>query len=158
MVVDPKVPLAAYLDALEAQDEAARRAHLANHARQLRNHVSQLAKKAYWDEFTDTPEFVVLYVPNEAVFAAAMEEDPLLMEGAFSERVLLASPTTLIAILRSAALGFRYERLAQDAQEIASLGRDLHKRRGRVTDHFRKGGLALARAVRALGANGWRFQ
>ncbi len=150
LVVDSKVPLAAYLDALEAQDEAARRAHLANHARQLRNHVSQLAKKAYWDQFTDTPEFVVLYVPNEAVFAAAMEEDPLLMEGAFSERVLLASPTTLIAILRSAALGFRYERLAQDAQEIASLGRDLHKRLGRLVEHFAKVGRGLAMAVGAF--------
>jgi DNA recombination protein RmuC len=149
LVVDSKVPLAAYLDALEAQDEASRRAHLASHARQLRNHVSQLAKKAYWDQFTDTPEFVVLFVPNEAVFAAAMEEDPSLMEGAFSERVLLASPTTLIAILRSAALGFRYQRLAQDAQEIASLGRDLHKRLGRLSEHFAKVGRGLATAVGA---------
>jgi DNA recombination protein RmuC len=149
LVVDAKAPLAAYLDALEATDEIARRAHLANHARQLRNHVAQLARKAYWDQFEDTPEFVVLFVPNEAVFSAAMEEDPSLMEGAFSEKVLLASPTTLIALLRAAAFGWRQERLARDAQEIASLGRDLHKRLGKLGDHFAKVGRGLATAVGA---------
>lgn len=149
LVVDAKAPLAAYLDALEAQDEDGRRAHLANHARQLRNHVAQLARKAYWDQFEHSPEFVVLFVPNEAVFSAAMEEDPSLMEGAFSERVLLASPTTLIALLRAAAFGWRQERLARDAQEIASLGRDLHKRLGKLGDHFAKVGRGLATAVGA---------
>lgn len=149
LVVDAKAPLSAYLDALESQDEPTRRAHLANHARQLRNHVAQLAKKAYWDQFDHSPEFVVLFVPNEAVFAAAMEEDPGLMEGAFSERVLLASPTTLIALLRAAAFGWRQERLAQDAHEIASLGRDLHKRLGKLGEHFAKVGRGLATAVGA---------
>ena len=149
LVVDAKAPLAAYLDALEAQDEPSRAAHLASHARQLRNHVAQLARKAYWDQFDHSPEFVVLFVPNEAVFAAAMEQDPGLMEGAFSERVLLASPTTLIALLRAAAFGWRQERLAQDAQEIASLGRDLHKRLGKLGDHFAKVGRGLATAVGA---------
>ena len=149
LVVDAKAPLAAYLDALEAQDPAARAAHLASHARQLRNHVAQLARKAYWDQFEHTPEFVVLFVPNEAVFAAAMEEDPSLMEGAFSEHVLLASPTTLIALLRAAAFGWRQERLAQDAQEIAQLGRDLHKRLGKLGEHFAKVGRGLATAVGA---------
>ena len=149
LVVDAKAPLAAYLDALEAQDEVSRAAHLASHARQLRNHVAQLARKAYWDQFEHTPEFVVLFVPNEAVFAAAMEQDPGLMEGAFSERVLLASPTTLIALLRAAAFGWRQERLAQDAQEIATLGRDLHKRLGKLGDHFAKVGRGLATAVGA---------
>lgn len=149
LVVDAKAPLAAYLDALEAQSEDARAAHLAAHARQLRNHVAQLARKAYWDQFEHTPEFVVLFVPNEAVFAAAMEQDPSLMEGAFSERVLLASPTTLIALLRAAAFGWRQERLAQDAQEIAGLGRDLHKRLGKLGDHFAKLGRGLVSAVSA---------
>ena len=149
MVVDAKAPLAAYLDALEATTEDARAAHLAAHARQLRNHVSQLARKAYWDQFEHTPEFVVLFVPNEAVFAAAMEQDPALMEGAFAERVLLASPTTLIALLRAAAFGWRQERLAQDAQEIASLGRELHKRLGRLGEHFAKLGRSLGSAVGA---------
>ena len=149
LVVDAKAPLAAYLDALEAQDESARRAHLAVHARQLRNHVAQLAKKAYWDQLDHTPEFVVLFVPNEAVFSAAMEQDPSLMEGAFSEKVLLASPTTLIALLRAAAFGWRQERLAQDAQEIASLGRDLHKRLGKLGEHFAKVGRSLVSAVGA---------
>src|SRR5712671_5627194 len=137
------------VDALEAQTESDRAAHLAAHARQLRNHVAQLARKAYWDQFEHTPEFVVLFVPNEAVFSAAMEQDPSLMEGAFSERVLLASPTTLIALLRAAAFGWRQERLAQDAQEIAALGRDLHKRLGRLGDHFAKLGRGLASAVGA---------
>jgi DNA recombination protein RmuC len=149
LVVDAKVPLAAYLDALEAESEEARRAHLASHARQLRNHVAQLARKAYWDQFEETPDFVVLFVPNEAVFSAAMEQDPGLMEGAISEKVLLASPTTLIALLRAAAFGWRQERLAQDAQEIASLGRELHKRLGRMADHFAKLGRGLAAAVGA---------
>jgi len=149
LVVDAKAPLAAYLDALEAQTDADRSAHLAAHARQLRNHVAQLARKAYWDQFEHTPEFVVLFVPNEAVFSAAMEQDPSLMEGAFSERVLLASPTTLIALLRAAAFGWRQERLAQDAQEIAALGRDLHKRLGRLGDHFAKLGRGLSSAVGA---------
>jgi len=149
LVVDAKAPLSAYLDALEAQDEAGRRAHLAAHARQLRNHVAQLARKAYWDQLDHTPEFVVLFVPNEAVFSAAMEEDPSLMEGAFSEKVLLASPTTLIALLRAAAFGWRQERLAHDAQEIASLGRDLHKRLGKLSEHFGKVGRGLATAVGA---------
>lgn len=149
LIVDAKAPLAAYLDALEAQDEPARRAHLASHARQLRNHVAQLARKAYWDQFEQSPEFVVLFVPNEAVFAAAMEEDPSLMEGAFSEKVLLASPTTLIALLRAAAFGWRQERLAADAQEIARLGRDLHKRLGTLGDHFARVGKGLASAVGA---------
>ena len=149
LVVDAKAPLSAYLDALEAQDDTSRAAHLASHARQLRNHVAQLARKAYWDQFDHTPEFVVLFVPNEAVFAAAMEQDPGLMEGAFSERVLLASPTTLIALLRAAAFGWRQERLAQDAQEIASLGRDLHKRLGKLGEHFAKVGRGLATAVGA---------
>ncbi len=149
LVVDAKVPLAAYLDALEARDEPSRRAHLAAHARQLRNHVAQLARKSYWDQLDHTPEFVVLFVPNEAVFAAAMEEDPQLMEGAFSEKVLLASPTTLIALLRAAAFGWRQERLAADAQEIACLGRDLHKRLGKLGEHFGKVGRGLASAVSA---------
>jgi DNA recombination protein RmuC len=149
LVVDAKTPLAAYLDALEAQTDDARAAHLAAHARQLRNHVGQLARKAYWDQFEHTPEFVVLFVPNEAVFAAAMEQDPSLMEGAFSERVLLASPTTLIALLRAAAFGWRQERLAQDAQEIAALGRDLHKRLGKLAEHFAKLGRGLSSAVGA---------
>jgi DNA recombination protein RmuC len=149
LVVDAKAPLAAYLDALEAQTEEERCGHMAAHARQLRNHVGQLARKAYWDQFEHTPEFVVLFVPNEAVFSAAMEQDPSLMEGAFSERVLLASPTTLIALLRAAAFGWRQERLAQDAQEIAALGRDLHKRLGRLGDHFAKLGRGLASAVGA---------
>jgi DNA recombination protein RmuC len=149
LVVDAKAPLAAYLDALEAQSEQARSAHLAAHARQLRNHVAQLARKAYWDQFEHTPEFVVLFVPNEAVFAAAMEQDPSLMEGAFSERVLLASPTTLIALLRAAAFGWRQERLAQDAQEIAGLGRDLHKRLRTMGEHFATLGKRLGGAVSA---------
>jgi DNA recombination protein RmuC len=149
LVVDAKVPLAAYLDALEAQDEPTRRVHLAAHARQLRNHVAQLARKAYWDQLEHTPEFVVLFVPNEAVFAAAMEVDPQLMEGAFSEKVLLASPTTLIALLRAAAFGWRQERLAADAQIIANLGRELHKRLGTLAAHFARVGKALAGAVGA---------
>jgi DNA recombination protein RmuC len=149
LVVDAKVPLTAYLDSLEAQTEDERRALLRLHARHLRNHVGELARKAYWDQLEHSPEFVVLFVPNEAIFATAMEQDPQLMEGAFSEKVLLASPTTLIALLRAAAFGWRQERLAEDAQAIASLGRELHKRLGRMADHFARVGKGLASAVGA---------
>jgi DNA recombination protein RmuC len=149
LVVDAKAPLAAYLDALEARSEEERAAHLTAHARQMRNHVTQLARKAYWDQFDHTPEFVVMFVPNEAVFSAAMERDPSLMEGAFSERVLLASPTTLIALLRAAAFGWRQERLANDAQDIAALGRELHKRLGKMAEHLATVGKRLASAVGA---------
>src|SRR5207248_878905 len=149
LVVDAKVPLTAYLDALEARDDPSRRAHLATHARQLRNHVAQLSRKAYWDQLEVTPDYVVLFVPNEAVFAAAMEQDPALMESACQDKVLLASPTTLIALLRAAAFGWRQERLAADAQEIASLGKDLHKRLGTLGDHFARVGRGLASAVGA---------
>jgi DNA recombination protein RmuC len=152
LVVDAKVPLTAYLDALDAETEEDRRAFLKTHARHLRNHVAQLARKAYWDQLGETPEFVVLFVPNEAVFAAAMEQDPQLMEGAISEKVLLASPTTLIALLRAAAFGWRQERLAQDAQEIAGLGRDLHKRIGKMAEHFARVGRSLDGAVDAYNA------
>ena len=149
LVIDAKVPLGAYLDALDARDEASRKAHLVAHARQLRNHVTQLARKSYWDQLEQTPQFVVLFVPNEAVFAAAMEQDPALLEGAVADNVLLASPTTLIALLRAAAFGWRQEQLARDAQEIARLGRELHKRLGTLASHFARLGRGVASVVTA---------
>jgi DNA recombination protein RmuC len=156
LVVDAKAPLAAYLDALAATDGESRRALLAQHAQQVRAHVQQLAQKRYWAQFIDAPEFVVLFLPGEAFFAAALEADPSLLEAGVQQRVLLATPTTLIALLRAAALGWREERLAAGAAEVSALGRELHERLGVLAEHVGDVGAALGRAVeaynRALGS------
>lgn len=149
IVVDAKAPLAAYLDALTASDAAARRTLLAQHAQQVRAHVQALAQKRYWAQFTDAPEFVVLFLPGEAFFAAALEADPSLLDAGAAQRVLLATPTTLIALLRAAAVGWREERLALGAAELRTLGQELHQRLATMAAHFDDVGAALGRAVEA---------
>nr|MCU0633250.1 DNA recombination protein RmuC [Gemmatimonadaceae bacterium] len=149
IVVDAKAPLAAYLDALEAPDADVRAAKLRQHAQQVRAHVQALAAKRYWAQFIDAPEFVVLFLPGEAFFAAALEADPALLDAGAEQRVLLATPTTLIALLRAAALGWREERIAQGAAEVSAAGRELHERLAVLTEHFGEVGGALSRAVEA---------
>jgi DNA recombination protein RmuC len=147
LVVDAKVPLAAYLDALATDDPDEQRAHLAHHARQLRAHVDQLAGKAYWRAQPSSPEFVVLFVPAESFLSAALDAEPELLEYAASRNVILATPTTLIALLRTVAHGWTTEVLAERTREIHQLGRDLYSRLGTVGSHLDKLGRSLKTSV-----------
>lgn len=147
VVVDSKVPLAAYLDALEATDAAVQTERMKAHARQLRDHIKGLSQKAYWSQFENAPEFVVLFVPNETIFSAALEQDPQLIELGVLNKVILATPTTLIALLKAIAYGWQQEAIAREAKQIAALGRDLYERIGVVTGHFAKLGKSLDQTV-----------
>lgn len=149
LVVDAKAPLAAYLDASSATDEVVRSARMREHAASLRGHVSRLAAKKYWAQFDDAPEFVVLFLPGEAFFSAALEADPSLLETAMGERVLLATPTTLIALLKAASYGWRQENIAADAARVVALGRELQERLGTFDEQLTEVGRGLQRAVQS---------
>ncbi|HKX47405.1 MAG TPA: DNA recombination protein RmuC [Gaiellaceae bacterium] len=150
VVVDAKVPLSAYLDAQETSDEDLRRQHLENHARQVRDHLSKLAAKSYWQQFADSPEWVVMFLPDEGFFRAAWEHDASLVETGVRSRVHIASPTTLIVLLQAIAHGWQQEKVAEDARIVHALGRELYERMTvAVGTHFAKLGTTLDKAVGA---------
>jgi DNA recombination protein RmuC len=150
VVIDAKVPLDAYLRAIEAEDEETRRLHLQDHARQLRSHVDSLAKKAYWKQFEPaSPEFVVCFVPGESLLAAAFEADPTLIDRAMDNKVLLTGPVNLIALLKTVGLGWRQEQLATNAAEIQEAGQELYERLVTFASHLSKVGRSLNSSLNA---------
>ncbi len=157
VIIDAKAPLSAYLDAIKAPDERERVRLAKLHAAQVRAHADSLARKQYWQASTETvPEFVVLFLPGEAFFAAALEHDPKLIDDAAARGVILATPTTLIALLKGVAFGWREARMADNAREISELAGALYERLGTLASHFGELGVSLDRAVssynRAVGS------
>lgn len=149
IVVDAKTPIEAYLEAIEARTDEQRVAQLARHAQQVRQHVTQLGRKSYFEQFNPAPEFVVLFVPGEAFFSAALQQDPGLIEYGAEQKVIPASPTTLIALLKAVAYGWRQEALAKNAADAARLGRELYERLSVLGGHWNAVGQRLSQTVNA---------
>jgi DNA recombination protein RmuC len=152
IVVDAKVPLAAYLEAMGAATEDQRQSAMARHARQVRDHMGALAAKAYWEQFTTAPELVVMFIPGESFVGAAAQADPALIEDGMVRKVVVATPTTLVALLRAIAYGWRQEQVATNAEGIRKLGSELYDRLRTLAGHFDSVGTALGRAVNAYNA------
>ncbi|HEU4972692.1 MAG TPA: DNA recombination protein RmuC [Gaiellaceae bacterium] len=149
VVVDAKAPLSAYLDAFETSDEAQRERLFADHARQVREHVTKLSAKAYWRQFEPSPDLVVMFLPDESYLRTAHEHDPSLQEYAWSSNVILASPSTLMMLLRTVSMTWQQETIAESAREVSALGRELYKRLSTMGTHFAKLGRTLDGAVDA---------
>jgi DNA recombination protein RmuC len=148
-VVDAKAPLNAYREAVAAADDSARCQALQRHAQAVRGHVRDLSKRSYWSQFKPTPEFVVLFLPGESFFSGAVEQDGSLIEDASKNGVVLASPTTLIALLKAVAYGWQQQEMAENAQRIGEAGKELYERLGKFVEHFEAIGDGLNRAVKA---------
>ncbi len=149
LVVDAKSPVQSYRDALDLPDESQRAGKLAEHAARIRGHIDALGAKAYWEQFQPAPEFVVLFVPGDHFLSAALQADATLLDRALSRKVLLATPTTLIALLKAAAYGWRQDSVSRNAEEISQVGRQLHDRIAVFSEHLEKVGRGLETAVRS---------
>lgn len=149
IVVDAKAPIQAFIDAVEAPDEPTRLSKLKEHARQVRAHLARLSGKAYWEQFQPTPDLVVLFLPGEALYSAALQQEPSLIEEAMKMQVIVATPPSLMGLLRAVAVGWREQKLARNAQEISDLGRDLYERMRILAGHFERLGRELGGAVDA---------
>lgn len=149
VIVDAKTPCEAYLDAIETDDQEQKENKMKNHARQVRQHVMALGKKSYWQSFQPTPEFVVLFIPSDNFFSSALEFDPSLIEVGVEQGVIIATPTTLIGLLRAIAYGWKQDKLSRHAEEVSKLGHELYKRITDMSDHWSKVGRSLASSVDA---------
>jgi DNA recombination protein RmuC len=149
LVVDVKTPLDAYLEAVDATNEESRRAALVRHARTVRNHVRELAARRYWERVEESPEFVILFIPGDQFLTAALEQDPKLLEDALRERVMLATPTSFVALLKAVAYGWRHRKLDENAARVRELAQTLHKRLGIFTEHLAVLGRELRGSVNA---------
>ena len=147
IVVDSKAPITAYMDAHEAATDEVRKVKILLHAQLMRRHLESLAKKSYWDQFQPTPEVVVMFIPGEAFFSAALEADPDLLDSGFGQNVIIASPASLMALLKAASYGWRQEAIADNAREISQLGQELHARLGVMADHLARLGKSLGSAT-----------
>lgn len=147
IVVDSKVPLSAYLDATEAADETMRQTKLREHAAQVRTHIRSLSQKGYWAQLECAPEFAVAFLPGEPFFGAALEHDPELIEFGVEQGVILATPTTLVALLKAVAYGWRQQEVARNAQEISKLGSEIYERLAKFATNFARVGASLGKAV-----------
>ena len=149
IVVDAKAPINAYMDAHEAGNDELRKAKIQLHAQQVRRHLDGLAKKSYWEQFQPSPEVVVMFIPGEAFYSAALEADPGLLDSGFDQGVIMASPASLMALLKAASYGWRQEAIAENAREISILGQELHGRLGTLAEHFSRIGKGLSNATSA---------
>jgi DNA recombination protein RmuC len=153
LVVDAKTPLTAYLDAIEATDEASRYECLGRHAAAVRGHMRSLSRKEYWGQFTPSPDFVVMFIPGESFFSAALEQDRELIEDGYKNRIILATPSTLLALLRTVAHCWQQRDVAENAERIATAGRELHERVSKFAEHFNKIADGLRKATEAFNAS-----